>query len=697
MRVVMPVSPTTSTADSKTTRCELGYSRQAPEIVTFVLMSFASPSFLWALFALAIPIIIHLFNFRRSTRVCFSNTRLLRQLKEETTQKRKLKQWLVLAARLLFLFFLVMAFAQPFLPAAFEGSQAKNKIIYLDNSMSMSAPVAEKTRALDAAIQMAQQLLATFPPDTRFRLITNDFAPFSNSFRSKIEVADALATMRLSPVFRSAAEVASRIRNTTGAEDVFWISDFQKSTWGADASFLDSARHWHLVRLPLQKTANILVDTLYLDRPLAAANEANTVKVRLRNTGNVPVEGLVVKLAINQRQEATATVQVEPQGTATTSFDLSTGWSGRNRATISFNDFPISFDNEFFFTLAERKPLRVVEIKGPQASNRVQAVYANTRLFTLVSYQMSNVDYSELPRADLVVLHELPRIEANLLGALTAYQRAGGRLLLIPTREGDLPSWRPLFPSLSLTAAKDPGPVELEKPDPRNPFFEYVFEADNSALLMPSATPVLRWGADAAALLRFKDQTPFLTQVGNSFLLASSLQESSSDFSRHALFVPTFYRLAAAGKRTEGAPYYSTQQQLIALPVQAETDQQPVRLIGAQEWLPAQRKENGRVIMELPALAITAGFYHALDGADTVGLLAFNPDKKESLLAGWEADEFVATYGSFKTISFLQTADTAAFGNEIKERYLGRPLWREALLLALFFLLAEVLLIRFVK
>jgi hypothetical protein len=660
-------------------------------------MSFAFPTFLWALFALAIPIIIHLFNFRRTTRVFFSNTRLLRQLKEETTRKRKLKQWLVLAARLLFLFFLVLAFAQPFLPAPFQGSQSKNKIIYLDNSMSMSAPVADKTRALDAGIQMAQQLLATFPPDTRFRFITNDFAPFSNTYKSKIEVADALATVRLTPVFRSASEVASRINTTAGSEDVFWISDFQKSTWGTEAAFLDSSRHWHLVQLPLQKTDNVLVDTLFLDRPFAAANETNSVNVKLRNTSNRKMEGLVVKLAINQRQEATATVTIEPQGTATASFDLSSWGRGRNQAVISFNDFPISFDNEFFFTLAERKPLRVVEIKGPQATNRVGAVYANPQLFNHVSYQVANVDYSELPGADLVVLNELPRIEPNLLAALLAYQQSGGRVVLIPAREGDVNSWRTLFPKQTFTLQKDAKPMELEKPDTRNPFFENVFETDQAAMLMPAATPSLRWGSDAAALLRFKDQIPFLSQAGNSFLLASSLQDRDSDFSKHALFVPTFYRLASVGRRSERAPYYTTHQQVISLPVAREASPQPVRLVGTQEWIPAQRKENGQVVMELPALSITAGFCYALDGADTLGLLAFNPDKKESMLASWNSDEFKAAFQVPATVSFLEMTDTASFGNEIKERYLGRPLWREALLLALLFLLAEVLLIRFLK
>jgi hypothetical protein len=80
-------------------------------------MNFVYPSFLWALTALSIPIIIHLFNFRKTTRIYFSSNRFLRQVQEATTAKRRLKHYLILFSRLLFLLFLVLAFAQPIIPA----------------------------------------------------------------------------------------------------------------------------------------------------------------------------------------------------------------------------------------------------------------------------------------------------------------------------------------------------------------------------------------------------------------------------------------------------------------------------------------------------------------------------------------------------------------------------------------------------
>ena len=225
-------------------------------------MNFVFPQFLWALSALSIPIIIHLFNFRKTTRIYFSNTRFLKQVKEETTQKRKLKQYLVLASRLLFLLFLVLAFAQPFLPAREQMTTGKNMVIYLDNSYSMSAQVEDKVRALDAGIGFAKEIVNLFPADTRYKFITNDFAPFSNTFKSKTEIEDLLTQTRLSPVSRSFDEVKSRMGNLVGS-DIFWISDFQKSTFNHNNQHVDSANQWHMIPLEFNQSANVFVDTVY--------------------------------------------------------------------------------------------------------------------------------------------------------------------------------------------------------------------------------------------------------------------------------------------------------------------------------------------------------------------------------------------------------------------------------------------------
>lgn len=144
-------------------------------------MNFTNPLFLYGLFALSIPVIVHLFNFRKAKKVYFSNTQFLKHVKETSSAKRRLKHYLVLVSRLLFVFFLVMAFAQPFLPADEEGFNNNSVTIYLDNSQSMSNHVNGDLSAMDDAIQYVNEIVGLYPRGTQFRLLTNDFTPFSNS------------------------------------------------------------------------------------------------------------------------------------------------------------------------------------------------------------------------------------------------------------------------------------------------------------------------------------------------------------------------------------------------------------------------------------------------------------------------------------------------------------------------------------
>ena len=253
-------------------------------------MSFAYPLFLWALTALAIPVIIHLFNFRRTTRILFSNTRLLYQVKQETTRKRKLKQLLILASRLLFIFFLVIAFAQPFLPATEQINSGREITLYVDNSYSMTSSVGEQIRALDAGLNFAREVASLFPADTRYKLITNDFAPFSNSYKTKTELIDLLTQVRLSPVSRSYPEI--RDRALEQGTEMFWISDFQKSTLELEDAAVDSSNSIHLVGLPLEGASNIFIDSVYLQDPFMVGGQPNTLHVRLRNAGTKAREGL---------------------------------------------------------------------------------------------------------------------------------------------------------------------------------------------------------------------------------------------------------------------------------------------------------------------------------------------------------------------------------------------------------------------
>ncbi len=649
--------------------------------------------FLWALAALSIPIIVHLFNFRKTTRIYFSNIRFLKQVKQETTQKRKLKKYLVLASRLLFIFFLVIAFAQPFLPAREQISSQKNIVIYLDNSFSMSAPVEGKIRALDAGIGFVREIVELFPPETRFKLLTNDFAPFSNSYKAGAEILDQLSQVRLSPISRRLNEITRRI-NEPGSS-VFWVSDFQRSTLGEEI-VIDSTWQLRLVPVAYDRLSNVYVDSVFLDNPFVIGGEKNSVRVRLRNEGPRVLEGLVTRLSINGVQAATSSITVQPNSSVETSFDLSVSMKGYNQAVFSFSDFPVSFDNEFYFTLNYSGKLRVVEIKPDAATTFIERVYGNRQLFDFKSFSVKNVDYSLLEGADLVILNGLNRIESSLNSTMQLL-RDKGSLLVISGAQPDLDSYKKLMNISGLTILEKGEMEELDRPDFRNPFFENVFEEKTSALAMPHAKRILDWGADRSAMLRFKNGMPYLSKFGNVFVMASPLEKTSTDFFNHALFVPVMYRIASSGKKTERKPYFDLSSSLISVSTDSLTGEEPAKLIGPQELVPSQRRMGDRLLLELPRFSVSQGFYYVTHSNDTLDLVAFNLEKKESMLEQFSGEEIKTALGGGNHISIFKATSTETFSNEIKERYLGTPLWKYALLLALIFLLAEVLLIRFLK
>ena len=78
-------------------------------------MQFKHPEFLYALLALIIPIIVHLFQLRRFQKVPFTNVQFLKTVNIQTRKSSQIKKWLTLLARLLAMTGLIIAFAQPFL------------------------------------------------------------------------------------------------------------------------------------------------------------------------------------------------------------------------------------------------------------------------------------------------------------------------------------------------------------------------------------------------------------------------------------------------------------------------------------------------------------------------------------------------------------------------------------------------------
>lgn len=666
-------------------------------------MSFIYPQFLYGLFALSIPIIIHLFNFRRRRKVYYSSTEFLKNIQEASTSKLKIKHWLILLSRLLFITALVLAFAQPFIPAQEQRSSDPDIYIYLDNSASMTNEVSTDFHGIDAGISYINQLPALFPAGTRYKLLTNDFASYSNFFVTGEELTDLTTEINADAAVRSTSEIWNRLQSgieESPKKDIFWISDFQKSTSGSLQELaLDSTVRINLIPIEFESESNLFVDSVYLNNPFFFGQDNVALTVVVRNSGFTDRTRVPIKVFLNEIQSSNATIDINANSRQEIVFDLGFELDKVSQGRVSIEDYPVTFDNDFYFTIDRANKVDIVEVKSGLETSPFESVFGNQDLFTFSSFTTGNIDYNRLQNADLIVLNQLDVIDPSLIAVAGNFLSNGGSVALVPGPQPDVSSFQQLVGRRSVQRRDSLFARNLDSPDMSNPFFENVFEERSNRVAMPPATQTLAWGQDRAALLSFRNGEPFLSQIANMgslYLFAGPLSDSFTGFHNHALFVPIMYKMAIYSQKDFSNLYYSISDPQVVLKIDSVDQNTLIKMErDGEAFIPSQRLVAGSMLMELPQDVVQQGFYSIMKDENPLTSVAFNIDSKESLLQQFTASEIENTFAQQPNITSYSSTTEQEFAKAVRNQYEGIPLWKFAITLALIFLMAEVLLIRF--
>ncbi|MGB3616998.1 MAG: BatA domain-containing protein [Catalinimonas sp.] len=687
-------------------------------------MSFLYPQFLFGLAAIGIPIAIHLFNFQRFRRIAFTNVRFLRIVKSTTDANLKLKHLLVLLVRILFVAALVVAFAQPVIRQdGAAGAEVRTVSIYLDNSFSMQEEDGE-TSLLNRSVVQADALVRAYSEGTSFQLLTNSFAGKSQYFNPKDKAIEALTEVDLANAYRDAGAVLRRQQAAIGLigagmqTDLFWFSDFQRSTVGKLSDLpLDSSQRLHLVPLLPESPNNVWVDSVWLADPFYRAGENNELWVRMASSGNEAEQSLTLKLLVEGLQVSTASVSVPPSGTQDISMTFSVDGTGAKRCRLSFDDYPVTFDNEHYFVLRNARPINVIHVhEGIGRSGEfIPRVYRNEQYFNLRSFNKDNVDYDYLSKADLIVLDGLRNISGALRDAVRASVTEGRSLTIFPPKQvpadpyNDLlrrvngPVIEPKGASASGSAVSTPT-YTLAPPPASAPFFKGVFEETTRRNLdMPYGYPTLSWRG-GQQLLSYRTGAPFLSQFsgrgsGDVYLFAAPLDADLTNLPRHAIFVPVMYRMAMRSLRETESLAFSLQSSNVSVDLRDEPTGQEVFVLRGEdaEWIPQQRRSGDQLLLAMPREEVRAGFYELTRNERTVKTLAFNYGRAESDVTYWTVDELKEQTADQPNVLVYDPKETSDLAQAFAAASIGVPLWKWALLAALLFLCAEGLMLRLWK
>lgn len=169
-------------------------------------MQFTHPEFLYGLLFILIPIFIHLFNFRRYRTTYFSNVKLLKHLVTQTKRESQIKQWVVLALRVLGIAALVIAFAQPYIPNDNNTKSGSLVTIFIDNSFSMDAESANGT-FLNEAADAAKSIVNAYSYNDDFLLLTQELSGKMSHLLNKDEVLEKIDEIQISNHSHSLEEI----------------------------------------------------------------------------------------------------------------------------------------------------------------------------------------------------------------------------------------------------------------------------------------------------------------------------------------------------------------------------------------------------------------------------------------------------------------------------------------------------------
>ncbi|MET0572814.1 MAG: BatA domain-containing protein [Pedobacter agri] len=671
-------------------------------------MNFLYPGFLFALLSVAIPVIIHLFNFRKFKKVYFSNVQLLKEVEQQNSSKEKIKNLLILLSRILAIIFLVLAFAQPYIPIADQKNATLNNAvsIYIDNSYTMEA-INKDGNLLDEAKRRAKELVKGFGMNDRFQLLTNDFEGKYQRLLNEDEFLKALDDVKISSANRNLQQILNRQENilTASANKYsFIISDFQKNVSNGNKLETKNDIQYAFLKLNATTLPNVAVDSVWMLSPNHQPGASEKLVVQLKNYSEEEAKNIPLKLTVNNQQKGLSSANIPAGKTMKDTLNFSGLRVGWQKGLVSIKDFPVTFDDTLSFSFKVDQSLPVLSINGASAGNYIKALFAADPYYKLTENAESNINYSGFGNYGLIVLNGLKNPSSGLAQQLKTYLKAGGTIAIFPDLDSDIQVYSAFLSSLSLPIVQGLTKTEtkVDQIDLQNPIFKTVFEEIPKNLDLPVANRYFSFIENSSAnkenILTLPGRKLFFAKygVGNGsvYLSATGLNTADGNLARHPVFVPLMYRLAL-NSGYESTLYYQlgTDNALASKKISLGKNQTLKLSAKSFEAIPEIRQAEGKTLIYVADQIRNGGFYDLKLADSLMSVYAFNTGRSESdmhYLSKTELDN-LAGKRNFKIFD----ADKDAVKLMAGANKIGQTLWKLCLILSLIFIAAEILLIRF--
>lgn len=429
-------------------------------------MTFLNPVILWGLFAVSIPIIIHIFNLKKTKKIEFSTLMFLKEIQQSKYKKIKLKQLLILLSRILMIIFLVLAFAQPFETGYLGRAGEKTSssvLILLDDSFSMETRETQGNY-FESAKNKATELLTILNESDEIYFTPISKIAGSNNYRDIGKLKDSIPNMKISDVTKSLSEVMyyskGIIENFSKPyKEVFLITDAQKSFIGTEKGIasvssqqFNSNVNFNIINIGKRTGNNISLDTINVITKIFEKNKNVKIKCIVSNRNNFNVSNKSILLKFNGRNEykEEKVVDIPSNSSIDVEYNFKPDISGFAEGSIELiqsdvSDDEISRDNirYFSFYIPEKINLLIVSSSGSDiefikhALNSYEEVIKEAPNTENKFFYVKEINENELNREELslynsVLIANKSRFSDAEAEKIKSYIEDGGGLIMFP-------------------------------------------------------------------------------------------------------------------------------------------------------------------------------------------------------------------------------------------------------------------------
>ena len=645
-------------------------------------MQFKHPELLYALFLLVIPIFIHLFQLRRFKKLEFSNLDFLKRVRIKTRKSSQLKKWLILLTRMAIFSCIILAFSQPFSASKSALKNDKELVIYIDNSFSTQL-IDTKGISLQTHLQ---KLYSQDFYDYKINWLTNDFSKRNTSAQNfKNDILTINHSQRqLSPkeVIIKSNQLFST-KNNNSEKRIIYISDFQsKSEFPEvpDGITLD------IVALKYQEVSNINIDSVFI-----ANTNIDSVNLKVIITGQglipetVPISlynknKLIAKTAVNFGQDINSIKKKE------VIFEIDN--NEKIEGKLEITDPNLKFDNNLYFSTNLRKKIKVLEI-GNTDNNYFKRIFKENE-FNFTQQGSKSLNYTNFSSQNFIILNELEQIPESLVTAIKLYTDQGDSLLIIPSSNAIIEEYNQLYATLELGAILNFNKKEkkITKIEFENPLYKNVFEKEIINFQYPIVNSFFNLNSSLQKVLSFEDSKPFLLRKNHIYTSTAAINLKNSNFQNSPLIVPTFYNMAKQSLALPKLYYEIGKQNLYSISISLKQDEILKISDSLNTFIPLQQTKKNQVNIATENNPSNAGNYSITKDDMVIDKVSYNFDRQESILIysnpnNWDNTNLYSNVGDL--------FNNIALDNKINS------FWKWFVILALLFLLIELVILKFYK